>query len=263
MALYFATSVHSFEDWHSELPCFFTFHWLTISFSFVSWRPWLAFDFTRTCGNKHFMAWCVLSLLERVWTGDFSEQEDPATLFLINLYFRIVCSPSADSKYFYISKSLFICLSISFVSVLSLLHLIEKFIMIICHRNNTDKFVTASLDHSSFNIPLIHQVIWRINSAYVWEKEKGNMQKLLQAYKSKHNYTFCPHGIMVRHSQYVAYFFHRSKIKVLRTEKMQLILALYFLIMLAWRSWCDRYRPPFLQEPTGQWPSVGVLWSVF
>lgn len=45
------------------------------------------------------------------------------------------------------------------------------------------------------------------------------MQKVLQAYKSKHTDTFCPHRIMVRHPQYVAYFSHRRKIKVLRTEK--------------------------------------------
>jgi len=34
-----------------------------------------------------------------------------------------------------------------------------------------------------------------------------------------HCSTFCPHRIMVRHPQYVAYFSHRCKIKVLRTEK--------------------------------------------
>lgn len=84
------------------------------------------------------------------------------------------------------------------------------------------KKVSASLTHISFKSSLIHQVIWRTNIPYVCEREKGieSMQKFLQAYQVKtHCYTFCPHRIMVRHPQYVAYFSHRPMIKVLRTEK--------------------------------------------
>lgn len=154
LALYSATSDHNFEDGHSKLPCVFSHSTdclcqLETDLHLILLEPMAA---------------------STLWPGVFgvyqsgfgqgtflSKKVQP--LFLINLYFRIVHSPSVDSTYFCISKHLLICLSISFVTVLSLLHLIEKFIMIMCHINNTDKFITASLDHSSFKTPLKHQVI--------------------------------------------------------------------------------------------------------
>lgn len=88
------------------------------------------------------------------------------------------------------------------------------------HIYHTDKFVSASLAHSSFKSPLIHRVIWRTNIPYVCEREKGEYAETPTGIQVKtHGYTFCPHRIMVRHPQYLAYFSHRRKIKVLRTEK--------------------------------------------
>lgn len=85
---------------------------------------------------------------------------------------------------------------------------------------HTDKFVSASLAHSSFKSPLIQWVIWRTNIPHVYEREKGEYAETPTGIQVKtHGYTFCPHRIMVRHPQYVAYFSHRCKIKVLRTEK--------------------------------------------
>lgn len=55
---------------------FLTFLWLIIRFSFVSWRLWLATDFTWSHGSKHLISRCVQSLLEKTFVvGTFPSGE--------------------------------------------------------------------------------------------------------------------------------------------------------------------------------------------
>jgi len=126
LALYFAPSVPCFEDWCSRLPYVFSH---SSDWSLAS--PLRAGDYDYTCFQLNqwqqapYIRLCLKFIRAWFWTGDFSEQRYPATSFLRNPYFKIVFSPSEDSKYFCTSKHLFIHLSISYINVLSLPQLIE------------------------------------------------------------------------------------------------------------------------------------------
>lgn len=182
-------------DFHMFSPIPLTDHYLllwqldTMTSTWFRLNPWQ---------QGPYIQLCLEVIREWVWTGHFSEQGDPATVFLRNPYLKVVCSPSADSKYFCTSKHLFIHLSISRqCAVINTFNWIIHYDDMPVHIYHTDKFVSASLAHSSFNSPLIHWVIWRTNIPPVREREKRreSMQKLLQAYKSKHTVIhFVPTG---------------------------------------------------------------------
>ena len=187
----------------------------------MSWRLWLAPDFTWTRGSKHLTSSCVWSLLESGFgLGTFLSREiQPLSQkpILKNCLFSLSwLQIFLHFKAHFYSPECFICQC----AIISTFNWIIHYDDMPVHIYHTVKFVSASLTHSSFNSPLIHWVIWRTNIPCVCEREKGEYAETPTGIQVKtHCYTFCPHRIMVRHPQYVAYFSHRHKIKVLRTEK--------------------------------------------
>lgn len=155
--------------------CLPTFLWLTISFSFVSWSLWIAPDFSRSRGSKQLTPGCVGSLLESGFgLGTFLSSEMQVLSFSETYSKNCLFSHSWLQIFLHFKAPLYSPEHFIWqCAIVTTFNWIIHYDDMPVHIYHTDKFITASLPHSSFNSPLKHWVIWRTNIPRVCEREKG------------------------------------------------------------------------------------------